>query len=450
MLRTRRLGVWLGIVGLLAASCTPVRQFPAPNIPHSVHLIDAGRADDDPKSAPTEILPAVRSGASKVSHVLVLSSGGMNGAYQTGVLKGWTESGARPQFDVVTGVSVGSLIAVFAFLGPEYDATLERCFTSLQAGDIYHRRPLAALPWADSLADSGPLWHRIVAEMTPDVLAKVAEAHRAGRRLYVGTTNLDTARLVVWDVGAIAASDDPNKVDLIHNILLASCSIPGLLPPVPINIKIDGKPYTELHCDGGVSSSLFLQPSMLGLQPGAAPASGLSEGTVSVIIAGKLYPEAGPVQRRLFQVSESSLRRLFQSQMEGDLLRMYLLTLYAGMKFELTGIPQGFVEGGISMMLETKVMHQLFEVGRDFGRTGRSWQTRPPGIAPQEWQIPRRGVDLISRSSAGLLPPETPSSAPGEESPDPSARFRAWLRQKKAEMCNASPEPVSANAADAK
>ena len=48
---------------------------------------------------------------------LALSGGGADGAYGAGVLNGWTASGTRPEFTVVSGVSTGALIAPFAFLG---------------------------------------------------------------------------------------------------------------------------------------------------------------------------------------------------------------------------------------------------------------------------------------------------------------------------------------------
>ncbi len=371
----------------------------------------------------------------------------MNGAYPAGVLKGWTESGARPQFDVVTGVSAGGLIGLFAFLGQEYDAALERSYTTVQASDIYRRRPLTALPWADSLADSGPLRRRIETEITADVVAKVAQAHRAGRRLYVGTTNLDTTQSVVWDVGAIAAGNDPGKIGLIRKVLLASCSIPGFLPPVPIDVEIDGRRYTELHVDGGVSASLFLHPHMLGVGPDASPAPDGSAGTVSVIVAGKLYPDLIPVRRRLFQVSENSLRGMFQSQMEGDLLRIYLLTLYAGMKFGVTGVPRDFVADTHSMAFDPKLMRQLFEEGRRFGRTGDSWQALPPGIDPRERQAPREGVTFATEDSR---PGAAPSSLRPGGSADLGPHLRAWFRQRGPEILQPSTEPISANTPAAK
>ncbi len=436
-----------GLAVVLASGCTPVRDFPAPNLPRCVQLIDGGKAGPNRPNVAARIDPAVRAVSCKATHVLVLSGGAMNGAYPAGVLKGWTDSGVRPRFDVVTGVSAGGLIGLFAFLGGEYDDALERSYTTIQASDIYRRRPLAALLWADSLADSGPLRRRIEAEVTPDVVAKVAQAYRVGRRLYVGTTNLDTTQSVVWDMGAIAAGDNPDKLELIRKVLLASCSIPGLLPPVSIDVEIDGKRYTELHVDGGVSTSLFLHPYMLGVGSASSPAPDCSAGTVSVIVAGKLYPDALPVRRRLFQVSESSLRGMLQSQMEGDLLRIYLLTLYAGMKFGLTGVPREFAEDTHSLAFDPKLMRELFEEGRRLGRTGDSWQALPPGIDPRELQMPREGVAFTTLASR---PGAVPSSIRPGGSADLGPRLRAWLRQRGAEILQPSAEPISAGIPAAK
>src|SRR5207244_2203406 len=49
-------------------------------------------------------------------NVLAVSGGGKYAAYAAGLLQGWTQSGTRPQFDVVTGISSGALIAIYAFL----------------------------------------------------------------------------------------------------------------------------------------------------------------------------------------------------------------------------------------------------------------------------------------------------------------------------------------------
>src|SRR5262249_30336928 len=177
------------VIAALLAGCVAVRPFPAPNLPTSARLVEVRR--------PRQGGPGVRPGSSPPKTVLVLSGGGMNGAYTAGVLKGWTARGDRPTFDVVTGISTGALIAPFAFLGPEFDDALERSYTTLRDNDIFKRRLLVTLPWADSLADSSPLRRRIDAEITPELLLRIAAAHQAGRRLYVGTTNLDATKLVI-------------------------------------------------------------------------------------------------------------------------------------------------------------------------------------------------------------------------------------------------------------
>ena len=49
---------------------------------------------------------------------LALSGGGQNGAFGAGLLNGWTASGTRPEFQIVTGISTGALAAppIFALL----------------------------------------------------------------------------------------------------------------------------------------------------------------------------------------------------------------------------------------------------------------------------------------------------------------------------------------------
>ena len=74
------------------------------------------------------------------AYFLAISGGGDNGAYGAGFLNGWTASGTRPEFKVVTGISTGALIAPFAFLGPKYDYVLERVYTTTAQKDIFKKR----------------------------------------------------------------------------------------------------------------------------------------------------------------------------------------------------------------------------------------------------------------------------------------------------------------------
>ncbi len=398
--RCRR-ALLLLITATFCTGCVAMREFPAPNLPSLARLEDAGIARHPQENADGSILPAHGVAVDKPKDVLVLSSGAMNGAFSAGLLKGWTESRTRPQFDVVTGISTGALIAPFAFLGSAYDGDIDRAYTSLKADQIYRLRFLLSVPWSDALADSEPLRRRIKQEVTSDVLAKIAHEHRKGRRLYVGTTNLDTLKFVEWDMGAIAAGDDPHKLDLFHEVLLASCAIPGFLPPVPINVNIDGKHYTELHADGGVTASLFVPSQILHDASAtderhAAPAHEAT--TLHVIVAGKLAPDRAAVERRLFHVSDVSLKGLIQSQMETDLQRIYLLSQMNGMQFRLAAIPQDVATNSNSLSFDAKSMRQLFEAGRQFSRSDGPWLEAPPGIDPSDWQQPRSGVTFTAQS----------------------------------------------------
>ena len=95
------------------------------------------------------------------------------------------------------------------------------------------------------------------------MLAEVAAAHKKGRRLIIGTTQLDAQRLVLWDMGAIAASGDPEAIKLFRKIMLTSASIPGAFPPQYIKVEADGKFFEEMHVDGGTTAEVVLYETAL-------------------------------------------------------------------------------------------------------------------------------------------------------------------------------------------
>src|SRR5205085_211460 len=74
-----------------------------------------------------------------------------------GLLVGWSEHGDRPEFDLVTGISAGALIAPFAFLGRAYDSQLAGLFTSYGADQIYESNVLSGIFGGKALANSKPL-----------------------------------------------------------------------------------------------------------------------------------------------------------------------------------------------------------------------------------------------------------------------------------------------------
>jgi len=191
---------------------------------------------------------------------LAISGGGANGAFGAGVLCGWTQAGTRPKFKLVTGISTGALIAPFAFAGPEYDNKLKHLSTTVATKDVLDVQGILGLfpwPWTESFADAAPSERLIEQYVDRHLLQVVAREHAAGRRLYIGTTNLDAERFVAWDMGAIAAGGHPDALTIFRKVMLASGSIPGAFPPVYFDVEIDGRTYDEMHVDGGAITEVF-------------------------------------------------------------------------------------------------------------------------------------------------------------------------------------------------
>lgn len=194
--------------------------------------------------------------------VLAISGGGANGAFGAGVLYGWSQSGNRPSFDVVTGISTGALAAPFAFLGQAYDDELKSGYTDGQASNMLDFRGLFAI-FRPSLFSGRPLETLVAALIDDALVAAIAVEHKAGRRLLIGTTNLDTQSLTLWNMGAIALVGGPSATKLFRDVLVASASVPGVFPPVMIEVESGDRRFFEMHVDGSAISSFFAVPEPL-------------------------------------------------------------------------------------------------------------------------------------------------------------------------------------------
>ena len=335
-------------------------------------------------------------------HVLALSGGGAYGAYTAGYMAGWTRSGTRPEFDVVTGISTGALIAPLAFLGPEFDCRLGNLYTHVQASDIFRVRAWVTIPFKDAAASSAPLRHLIESEITPELMNRVAAEHRKGRRLYIGTTNLDTRRLVVWDMGAIACKSCPEGCRLFRDVLLASCSVPGMFPPVEFEVEVDGKKSTELHVDGGVSAQLFVPSHVFAAAAhGATQAAGVPgadamppAGNLYVLVAGKLYPDASPVRPLVLPVMGASANSLLYSHCRAELANLYGLARPAGLRYHLTALRQDFTSIDLSVKFNQDAMNKLYDEGVRQGSSGSAWMYGPPTLSPGDGDFIRNGTKL--------------------------------------------------------
>ncbi len=316
-------------------------------------------------------------------YILALSGGGADGAFGAGVLYGWAKTGTRPEFRVVTGVSTGALSAPFVFLGEKYDDKLRQLYTNLTTKDIFFIKNLFSIFRGDSVADTKPLKKLVEKSITPEMMAEIAREHRRGRRLFIATTNLDAQRNVVWDIGAIAASGNPNALKLIHRVLIASASIPVAFPPVYIPVEKDGKRYDEMHVDGGVISQFivydaYLRPKEFAKTPQGQKYYASIHKHVYVIVNNKLGPVGEAVRPRLVPIASRSISTLIKSQAKGSLAYSYLLTKRDGMSLEYIVIPEDF-DIKTNEAFDKKAMRETFEMGFKLGEEGKGWERLPPG-----------------------------------------------------------------------
>ena len=325
-------------------------------------------------------------GPSAARHFMAISGGGDDGAFGAGLLVGWSARGDRPEFDVVTGVSTGSLSAPFVFLGQKYDAQLKEIYTDTTANDIFVRRPtvLAAIA-SDAVSDSAPLRRMIARYLDQTMVQRIAEEYNKGRLLFILTTNLDQGRPVIWNIGAIAASNNPKAQDLIIDVLLASASIPAVFPPVMLDVTVDGARHQEMHVDGGTIAQAFLYPPSFSLKS-AATRAGISEiklrkerkRVAYVIRYGRFTRSEESVQLRTIAIARKALSTMIASSGVNDTYRMYLLAKRDGVDFNLASIGDDF-DVPYKGPFDKEYMQTLFAYGYQKGRAGYPWQKAPPG-----------------------------------------------------------------------
>ena len=290
---------------------------------------------------------------------LALSTGGGDGAFGAGLLNGWSESGKRPEFSVVTGVSTGSLMAPYAFVGPSQDPGLKRAYTEYNAGDIFEDTKTP-----ESLVDTWPLKRLIAKEVTPELLAQVAEGYKRGRRLFVATTNLDAHRGVVWNMGAIAAKGDEAALKLFRDILSASTAIPGLFPPVMIDVEANGKKTQEMHADGGLTAQVFVAPeSMLN----TSSTTKLPASELYLIINSRLTAEFALTERSLIFVLGHAINVGVQTMLRVTIDRAYGAAKRSAVPFNLA-YPALAADQQGKGAFDNEFMKGLFEAGVARGR----------------------------------------------------------------------------------
>jgi len=322
----------------------------------------------------------VAAGRIPILHYLALSGGGPDGAFGAGVLKAWTESGTRPEFQGVSGVSTGSIIAPFAFLGPAYDPVLEDIYTTLRTDDVLSTTLLSGLLSGIALTDTSGLARKIAQHVTPELLEKIAMEYRRGRLLFVGTTNLDAGRPMIWNMGAIAASGHPDALQLFRDVIRASAAVPIAFPPVFIKVETpDGRTYDEMHVDGGATSQVVLVSPQIPIAALTRQHLGRNlDRRLWVIVNNQVLVEFEPVRPRIGAVGERAVSALIRGSGIGDLYKLFAISRRDEVQYHAAWIPERTPCAKASEMFDPVYMRCLFDFGGTALRSGQLWSALPP------------------------------------------------------------------------
>lgn len=373
----RRAAAWAALLALGACASLPrvpydeaeARRAAVPGLPSVRTWADA---PDPAFVAAIQAGPRAMATAGGRATYLALSGGGGDGAFGAGILSGWTRSGTRPSFTIVSGVSTGALIAPFAFLGSGYDGVIEDLYTSGIAETLLESPDPVSAIFGASLFSNDRLRSLAARYVTPEIVAEVARERERGRFLLVVTTNLDSQRPVLWDMGAIARAGTPQAVALFRDVLVASASIPAVFPPILIDAEADGRAFQEMHTDGTVTSSVYTLPRSYlgGRRPGARRLTDLY-----VILNAKLGPDFKLISNRTSEIGSRSFSTFVKEQARADLARTETIARGRGIGFHIAAIgPE--VPLASDAGFETAYMRRLFELGRAKAESGRLWSGR--------------------------------------------------------------------------
>jgi hypothetical protein len=323
-----------------------------------------------------------------VIDILIISGGGDWGAFGAGFLKGWKKISpenplAMPEFDAVTGVSTGTLIAPFAFLGDEKSIEeIENLYRNPGPDWVKQRGFLYFLPDNISFAEVPGLEREIREHITLDKLRQIAKAGAGGRLLAVNTTNLDIGQSRVFDlVEEAQRAVDTGDVERIHNIMLASAGIPGAFP---FRI-IDG----QLYVDGGVTGNIIYggriaeEDSLPAQWQKAYPNLPIPKFRFWVIFNNQFRPVPEVVAPNWPAVIQRSLETSTRAATATAVRHLFAmaeisqLKRHADVEVRVVSIPGDWFPPVPGTFVK-ETMNSLADLGEKMGADPKSWSDQPP------------------------------------------------------------------------
>ncbi len=386
-MRCSRILPVLGLLLLTACQTAPRREAPP-------DLIGTATPDGFPSSVRlvttdlrtfTALAPAFFGGLHAAANdgtldILALSGGGSGGAYGAGALAGMSRAHTRPQFEMVTGVSAGALLAPFAFLGPDWDARMQAAFTGERSAKLLRsptRSILSRLLSPRGMPHRNALFQLVDHFVTPQMMEAVAREATTGRRLIVATTDLDKHETVLWNLGEIAEHGGPAARTLFRDVLIASASVPGVFPPVLIRVRDGDHEYDEMHVDGGVTTSVFSTPLIAGIQSTDLPL--LRGAHLYMIVNGQLARTPQTTRYNTIDILSNAFAAELTYKTREAIVDNIAAAQRLGMQFHLTEIPVDYPQTSF-IDFDQAHMLALFDYAADCAAQGLVWMTPTQSI----------------------------------------------------------------------
>lgn len=312
-------------------------------------------------------------------NILALSGGGANGAFGAGILIGLEESGQLKDYSIVTGISAGALMAPFVFIGGDAFSQMKEVMLNINDKSVLGKKNFLNTVFKDAFTDGENLYQFIAAAFPEPMIEQIATRHRSGKRLFIGTTHFDSGELVIWNIGAIANSDMPDKSELIYKVLAASASIPGVFPPQFIDVEHEGEVFEELHVDGGLAVQVFFNPSNFDYQQ-ISDALGLkTPPQLDVIRNGALKAPYHSLRDKGLDLVAKSVSSLTLAQTRGDLYRMKYISEINNIDMQFTYIERDFGYAKRTKdMFDEHYLLTIYEYGYYKATHGKPWVTKLP------------------------------------------------------------------------
>ncbi|HTM60695.1 MAG TPA: patatin-like phospholipase family protein [Burkholderiales bacterium] len=319
--------------------------------------------------------------------ILVISGGGDWGAFGAGVLKGWARVKgelARPQFDIVTGVSTGGLIAPFAFLGDEQSIErIVQLYRNPYSDIAVSRSALFFLPNNPSFYVLPGLERQLQATVDQPMVERLAAEEASGRILLVNTTNIDLGDNRAWNLLAAARQALATKDNArLHAIMLASAGIPGVFPARSIG--------EYLYVDGAITGNILYAGESGGRGGGLLarwkaehPRAPMPRVRYWVIFNNQLRFPPEIIRNRWPDLINRATIMGTQTSTVNSLRHLYALAelekLRSGAEVQvrLISVPEEWVPSKPGTFVK-EVMNQLADLGEKLGADPASWRSETP------------------------------------------------------------------------